>query len=188
MLATHLLVLHSGHFPSSLITIAYPYHSSTIETLHTLTNLNTVTITTQSVYTLNSPLCNIANCSLTSPVFVITTKQNLDWLINYGVINTLSYNYIIDKVKVLIINRFNTNITCNLISESCSLRFAGYAWLVWSTELYSIHYCSLQRPLCLHLRNVVYLKRCLYISSLFLSYSVSSYARHYGLYHLKIGV
>jgi hypothetical protein len=78
MLATNLLVLHSGHFPSGLITIAYPYHPSTIENPHTLTDLNTVTITTQIVYIVNSYLYNIANCSLTSPVFAITTKLNLD--------------------------------------------------------------------------------------------------------------
>jgi hypothetical protein len=37
MLATNLLVLHSGHFPSSLLTIAYHYHPSTLDTLHALT-------------------------------------------------------------------------------------------------------------------------------------------------------
>jgi len=78
MLATNLLVLQSGHFPSGLITVTCPYHPSIIETLHTLKNLNTVTITTQSVYILKSPLCNIANCSLTSPEFVTATNLNLD--------------------------------------------------------------------------------------------------------------
>ena len=76
MFATSLIVLNGGHFPNGLLTIAYPYHFTTLESLHTLTYLSTVTVNIKNVHIMNSLLCNIAYCSLTSSVFGITTKPN----------------------------------------------------------------------------------------------------------------
>lgn len=78
MLATNLIVLKGGYFQNDLLTIAYPYHFTTLETLHTITALSTVTTTIKIAHIMNSPLFNFANCSLTSSVFGITKQNRID--------------------------------------------------------------------------------------------------------------